>query len=252
MVINEIFYSLQGEGKLIGVPSLFVRLAGCELGCTWCDTKYAWAADAGDDHSIEDLKEKILAFETRHIVITGGEPMTNPQLGELLKAIAHPSRHITIETSGIEYIGDLACDLMSISPKLSNSTEGRKSHLDTEVLQKLIDSYKYQLKFVVDRPEDLNEIAQCLESLKNVNPYNILLMPQATTRKEHTEKLPMLAEICKQTGFTLAPRLQVILGVLKVQADKLDLEYLKDWASKLNLSDLLNRSFDDAGLVSDK
>ena len=148
--------------------------------------------------------------------------MTNTQLSELLTAIAHPSRHITIETSGIEYLEGLPCDLMSISPKLSvaksaegglaNSTaENQPPSLNTEALQKLIDNYEHQLKFVVDRPEDLNEIAQCLENLKNVNPYNILLMPQATTIKEHTEKLPMLAEICKQTGFTLAPRLQVIL-----------------------------------------
>lgn len=165
----------------------------------------------GDDYSIEKLAQKILTDETRHIVITGGEPMTNPQLGELLAAVAGSDKHITIETSGIEYTGDLACDLMSISPKLANSTEDGQSHLNTEALQKLIDNYDYQLKFVIDRPEDLNEIAQCLESLKNVNPYNVLLMPQAATRKEHLEKLPMLAEICKQTGFTLAPRLQVIL-----------------------------------------
>ncbi|MBW8034889.1 MAG: 7-carboxy-7-deazaguanine synthase QueE [Planctomycetes bacterium] len=209
MIVNEIFYSLQGEGKLIGVPSLFVRIAGCSLGCTWCDTKYAWAPDAGTDYSIEDLKQKILAKETRHIVITGGEPMASPQLAELLTAIASPNRHITIETSAIEYIGDLPCDLMSISPKLANAAPN--DPLNTETLQKLIDNYDYQLKFVVDRPEDLNEIARCLENLKNVNPYNILLMPQAATIKEHTEKLPMLAEICKQTGFTLAPRLQVIL-----------------------------------------
>lgn len=212
MVINEIFYSLQGEGKLIGTPSLFVRIAGCPLRCTWCDTKYAWPNDAGTDYSIEELKQKILAYETRHIVITGGEPMTNHQLPDLLKAIAHPSRHITIETSAIQYLPALPCELMSISPKLANSTaENQPPSLNTETIQKLIDNYKYQLKFVVDRPEDLNEIAQCLENLKNVNPYNILLMPQATTIKEHNEKLPILAEICKQTGFTLAPRLQLIL-----------------------------------------
>jgi len=98
---------------------------------------------------------------------------------------------------------------MSISPKLSNAAPN--DSLNTEALQKLIDNYEYQLKFVVDRSEDLNEIAKCMENLKNVNPYNILLMPQAATRKEHIEKLPMLAEICKQTGFALAPRLQVIL-----------------------------------------
>ena len=217
MIINEIFYSLQGEGSLVGVPSVFVRLAGCPLRCKWCDTKYAWGESAGEDMSIEAIAEKVIGFEVRHIVITGGEPLVHPEIGALVEAIADPSRHITIETSGIEYVAGLKCDLMSISPKLSNSVDaGAKDKpevepLNIEAMQGLIDEYDYQVKFVVDGPEDLNEIAGVIQKLTNVNPYKIMLMPQAAGKVEYVKKLPMVAEIAKSTGFTLSPRLQVEL-----------------------------------------
>jgi 7-carboxy-7-deazaguanine synthase len=217
MIINEIFYSLQGEGSLVGVPSVFVRLAGCPLRCTWCDTKYAWGASAGEDMSIEAVKAKVLAFEVRHVVVTGGEPLVNDELIALIDAIGDPSLHITIETSGIEYVAGLACDLMSISPKLSNSAPADAAdtdeveRLNIDAMQRLIDEYDYQIKFVVDAPADLDEIAAVIAKLKNVNPYKIMLMPQASTKIEYVKKLPMVAEIAKNTGFTLSPRLQVEL-----------------------------------------
>lgn len=217
MIINEIFYSLQGEGSLLGVPSVFVRLAGCPLRCTWCDTKYAWGESAGEDMSIEAVKAKVLAFEVRHIVITGGEPLVNDELIALIDAIDDPSLHITIETSGIEYVANLKCDLMSISPKLSNSVAADSEEkpeaqpLNIDAMQRLIDEYDYQIKFVVDSPDDLNEIASVIAKLKNINPYKIMLMPQASTKVEYVKKLPMVAEIAKNTGFTLSPRLQVEL-----------------------------------------
>lgn len=215
MIINEIFYSLQGEGSLVGVPSVFVRIAGCPLRCSWCDTRYAWGETAGEDMSIEEIAEKVLSYETRHIVITGGEPMVHPEIGVLVETIADPSRHITIETSGIEYVGGLKCDLMSISPKLSNSISGEAADvlevdpLNIEAMQKLIDEYDYQVKFVVDSPGDLDEIAETIGKLKNVNPYKIMLMPQAASKVEYVKKLPMVAEIAKNTGFALSVRLQV-------------------------------------------
>jgi 7-carboxy-7-deazaguanine synthase len=217
MIINEIFYSLQGEGSLLGVPSVFVRLAGCPLRCTWCDTKYALGESAGDEMSIEAVKDKVLAFEVRHIVVTGGEPLVNDELIALIDAIDDPSLHITIETSGIEYVANLKCDLMSISPKLSNSVEadsGEKPEVDPlniDAMQRLIDEYDYQIKFVVDSPDDLDEIASVIAKLKNINPYKIMLMPQASTKVEYVKKLPMVAEIAKNTGFALSPRLQVEL-----------------------------------------
>lgn len=219
MIVNEIFYSLQGEGSLAGMPSVFVRLAGCPLRCRWCDTKYAWSPSAGEELSGEQITEKIASYPTRHIVITGGEPMTNPELKVLLEISAGRQRHITIETSGIRFIPDLPCDLMSISPKLSNSTpaepalaaEHENMRFDSQALQKLIDSYQYQLKFVVDDPEDLDEIAVCLKKLGNVNPDKVFLMPQATTPGKLLAKSKMLARICERTGFALSQRLQVLL-----------------------------------------
>jgi len=217
MIINEIFYSLQGEGKLAGVPSVFVRIAGCPLRCRWCDTKYAWSADAGRQYTISQL-EKILQRPTRCVVITGGEPMVVEGLSEFACAMAQAGMHVTIETSGIAFVADLSCDLMSISPKLSNSTPAEPSAADHErqrlnlpAVRQLIEAYDYQLKFVVDSPEDLDEIAGILEQLKNVDPYRIYLMPQAQTRTELVQKSQMLAQYCLQTGFAMSPRLQVML-----------------------------------------
>jgi len=212
MIINEIFYSLQGEGFLAGVPSVFVRVAGCPLRCGWCDTKYAWGASAGEEMSVEAVADKVSSYEVRHVVITGGEPMVHADIGGLVGAIADPCRHITVETSGIEYVGGLKCDLMSISPKLSNSAGGDVEECDRfniGVVEQLLDEYEYQIKFVVDGPGDLDEIAEVLQKLKNVNPYKVMLMPQAASRAEYVKKLEMVAEIAKNTGFALSPRLQV-------------------------------------------
>lgn len=219
MVINELFYSLQGEGGLAGVPSVFVRLAGCPLRCHWCDTKYAWDFDAGDALTPRQILEKIRAYPAHFAVITGGEPMVQADIGELLCLLCENDYHLTVETAGINFIPDLPVTLMSISPKLSNSTpanpeqavEHESKRFDADVLNQLIEAYDYQLKFVADSPADLDEIAECLEQLRNVNPANVYLMPQATELKDYLEKSRWLAGYCLQTGFAFSPRLQVML-----------------------------------------
>jgi 7-carboxy-7-deazaguanine synthase len=219
MIINEVFYSLQGEGGLAGVPSVFVRLAGCPLRCKWCDTKYAWPDSAGAEYSIEEVIEKIKSFQARHLVITGGEPMTNPELPKFLMQLADDNLHITIETSGIKFIPDMPCDLMSVSPKLSNSiptevdlaSQHESQRLNLSALQQLINRYEYQLKFVVEGPKDLDEITECLEKLNNVGADKVFLMPQATCLDEYLTRSKIVAELCKQTGFRFSPRLQVLL-----------------------------------------
>ena len=226
MVINEIFYTLQGEGFLAGVPSVFVRLAGCPLRCRWCDTKYAWDQRAGEDYNIGNIVKAVLRKESsgqqgpcKFIVITGGEPMINPDLPQLVRRLKTAGKHITIETAGIAYIPDMPCDLMSISPKLSNSvpddTKASSAHkdsrLDITVLQELLDNYEYQLKFVVDSQDDLPEIRQTIEKIGSVNPEKVMLMPQAATRDELLTKSPLVAEMCRQTGFAFCQRLQVLL-----------------------------------------
>ena len=85
--VNEIFYSIQGEGTLAGLPSLFIRLSGCPLRCKWCDTKYAWDIDSGRDYTVEQILAEIQNCKTNFVVITGGEPMINKNLSVLCKAL---------------------------------------------------------------------------------------------------------------------------------------------------------------------
>jgi 7-carboxy-7-deazaguanine synthase len=198
---------------------VFVRLAGCPLRCRWCDTKYAWDNEAGNEYSIEEIVQTVKQWPCKFIVITGGEPMTNSDLPELVQKLKASDKHITIETAGIAFVPDLACDLMSISPKLGNSTPAEPklaanhedSRLDIAVLRQLIDNYKYQLKFVVDSQDDLAEIQQTIEELGNIDLEKVILMPQATTRDELLAKSPMVAEMCKHTVFAFSHRLQLLL-----------------------------------------
>lgn len=225
MRVNEIFYSLQGEGFLAGVPSVFVRLAGCPLRCRWCDTKYGWDETAGAHYRIDGIIETVQQWRCKLVVITGGEPMMNPDLGmnaelpELVRQLKAVDKHITIETSGIAFIPDMQCDLMSISPKLSNSAPKEPelaaihedSRLDVAVLAELIAHYPYQMKFVVDSQADLPEIQKTIAEIGNVDPEKVMLMPQARSREELLAKSPMVAEMCKASGYAFCQRLQVLL-----------------------------------------
>ncbi|HDS83885.1 MAG TPA: 7-carboxy-7-deazaguanine synthase QueE [Phycisphaerales bacterium] len=216
MRISEFFYSLQGEGLYAGVPSVFIRLAGCPLRCRWCDTAYARDFQAGTEQTAESLLSRAGLYPTRHLVVTGGEPLVQPDLAAFLDVFAKAGYLITLETAGLKFIADLPIHLLSVSPKLSNSVEpgndtAESERLNTAVLSALLAAYRCQLKFVVDRPQDLDDIADCLERLGSVDPERVCLMPQAVRREEYIEKSLWLAEYCLQTGFAFSPRLQVML-----------------------------------------
>src|SRR5687768_15338606 len=117
MKISEIFYSLQGEGKLAGVPSVFVRASGCNLRCTWCDTPYASWNPEGEDVPVAQIVERVAAHNTRHVILTGGEPMIMPDVVELCAALKARDFHVTIETAATAY-QPVQLDLASLSPKL--------------------------------------------------------------------------------------------------------------------------------------
>ncbi|MCU0918142.1 MAG: 7-carboxy-7-deazaguanine synthase QueE, partial [Planctomycetes bacterium] len=184
MHVVEIFYSLQGEGMLVGTPSVFVRLAGCPFRCRWCDTAYAWDYAAGEDLDPDAIVERVGPWPCRFVVITGGEPLVGPDLSirpglvELTQRLRSLDKHITIETAGALFVPNLACDLMSISPKLMNAAgrQGRlsESHqadrLNAEALRRLIQAYPYQLKFVVEGPEDVEEVHDLLSQLGGFAP----------------------------------------------------------------------------------
>ena len=207
MNIVEIFYSLQGEGRLAGVPSVFVRVAGCPVRCTWCDTKYAWEQTAGEDLSIEQVVERVGQFASKFAVITGGEPMVNPHIGMLLTGLAHADRHITVETSGIAFMADLPVDLMSISPKLGRpDTASSLRHV-----RKLIKHYDYQLKFVIDSEDDISDVNAAIDSLGQIDRSKVMLMPQAVSRQELLSKSPMVADLCTRYEYSFCQRLQVLV-----------------------------------------
>ena len=147
------------------------------------------------------------------MVITGGEPMVNPQLPDLAKALKERNKHITIETAGINFVAGLACDLMSVSPKLSNSGQKDEKRLPDPFspVRQLIRRYPYQLKFVVDSPDDLPEIQQAVEQIGGVSAEKVMLMPQAKTRDELIAKSPMVAQLCKETGYVFCQRLHILL-----------------------------------------
>lgn len=218
--IAEVFYSVQGEGILVGVPSVFVRTSGCNLRCTWCDTPYTSWQPEGENISIDELASKVAGFHASHVVITGGEPMIAPEIVELTRALRHAGLHITVETAGTVYAG-VECDLMSISPKLSNSTprarEGGKwaaqhdrLRYQPDVLKRLMGEYPYQLKFVISSPEDLEEIARIRQDL-GAPASSIILMPEGTDRNVLRERALWIAEICKAEGYRYSPRLHIDL-----------------------------------------
>lgn len=225
MRVNEIFYSLQGEGMLVGTPSVFVRLAGCPLRCRWCDTKYAWDFQAGEEFEPAQIVEEVNRWACKFVVLTGGEPMMGPDLAvrkglaDLTHRLKAMGKHITIETAGVLFLSDLACDLMSISPKPADTTSGQSSHRwssepvasGVQVIQQLIQTYPYQLKFVVESPGDIVGIQDMCAALGSLMPERVMLMPQAATTEELLSRSAMVAGLCKQTGLRFGQRLHILL-----------------------------------------
>jgi 7-carboxy-7-deazaguanine synthase len=217
MKIAEIFYSVQGEGGLVGVPSVFVRTSGCNLRCSWCDTPYTSWSPEGSDLSIDTILDHAGRYgAARHVVLTGGEPMIAPGIVELSQRFRERGMHITVETAGTVF-APVACDLMSISPKLSNSTpEGplRAQHerlrLQPAVLRQLMGHCDYQLKFVIAREEDIAEM-QALVAELGAPAGKVILMPEGTSAEALDSRGAWIAEVCKQFGYRFSPRLHVHL-----------------------------------------
>jgi 7-carboxy-7-deazaguanine synthase len=214
--IAEIFYSIQGEGALVGVPSVFVRTSGCNLRCAWCDTPYTSWQPEGEDWTIERIMAEVEAQPARHVVVTGGEPMIAREIVELTRRLRALGRHITIETAGTVF-APVECDLMSISPKLANSTPGgewaerhERLRIQPETLQRLMAAYEFQLKFVIAREEDMPEVRELVRVL-GADAGKVILMPEGTDAGVLRERGVWLAEICKREGFRLSPRLHVEL-----------------------------------------
>jgi 7-carboxy-7-deazaguanine synthase len=213
--IAEVFYSVQGEGKLVGVPSVFVRTSGCNLRCSWCDTPYTSWAPEGVARTVESLVEEVAGFGAKHVVVTGGEPLIAPEVVALTETLRARGLHITVETAGTVF-APVACDLMSISPKLANSTPNdakwgpvhERTRLNLDVLEKLVAAYPFQLKFVVAAASDVEEILDMVRRL-GVPAGDVLLMPEGRTPERLRERAAWLVGMCLEHGFRYCPRVHV-------------------------------------------
>ena len=221
MRISEIFYSLQGEGRLAGAPSLFIRTSGCNLRCVWCDTPYTSWDPEGSSWPLAKILRRVDEHAARRVVITGGEPLLAAEIEELTAALGRRGAHVTIETAGTVF-KPVHCDLISLSPKLENSTPWKKQkgkfaamherrRLNFSVLRSYLDRYEFQLKFVVEREADFAEIHDILHRLGNVDPARVWIMAQGTTRKQLDEKRPWIVQACLKYGYAFTPRLHIEL-----------------------------------------
>ena len=224
MKISELFFSIQGEGELTGVPSVFVRTSGCNLRCRWCDTKYASWKPEGENVTINDLLDKVCSYPARHVVISGGEPMIAKGIEEFTLLLKESGKHITIETAGTISPNGIQCDLASLSPKLSDSTpkEGdinkewidrhESKRLDYDILSEWVNSYNFQLKFVVSKEEEIKEIQNVITRIEGkILPEKVLLMPEGIDPDTLRSRYDLLIDLCKENGYRFCNRLHIDL-----------------------------------------
>ncbi len=219
MRVAEIYRSVQGEGFLTGAESAFVRASGCNLRCWYCDTPYASWKSEGQDLAVDEILDRVAALETTHVVLTGGEPMLFAELIPLTAGLRARGQHITIETAGTLYL-PVTCDLMSLSPKLANSTptveragpwssrHERDRHAPA-VVRRLIAEYSYQVKFVVDEPADCEQVEAYLGAFPEIDRARAMLMPQGTDGARLERQASWLAPYCREQRLHYCPRKQI-------------------------------------------
>ncbi|WP_415380491.1 7-carboxy-7-deazaguanine synthase QueE [Halosimplex sp. TS25] len=229
--INELFYSIQGEGELAGIPSVFVRTSGCNLRCWFCDSYHTSWEPTHAWMDIDGILDEVTSHnQCDHVVVTGGEPMIHDEITDLLDSLSAAGYHTTIETNGTIY-RDAEIDLASISPKLASSTptadrdpkgdgeweaEHEQRRLDLDALADLVEAYSFQLKFVVTGDDDVEEIQTLLDELRpvtnaTVRNEDVLLMPEGATRDRLNETREVTAELAMEHGYRYTPRLHVDL-----------------------------------------
>jgi len=244
MNINEIFYSIQGEGVSTGIPSVFLRLASCNLSCVWCDTKYTWLftdplktivekkarklgvkvpddvkvysiKDESISMDIKDVLKEIQKFPCKRIVLTGGEPTLQHQdkdLLNLLKFLKAKGYYIEIETNctilpNNDFVSCIA--QWNISPKIGSS--GNENERENSECYRFYNSLENSwFKFVIVTQEDLEEVENLIKKYKIQNE-KVLLMPEASSKSELQEKSLWLIDACKEKGFRFSNRLHIAI-----------------------------------------
>jgi len=170
--INEIFYSLQGEADAVGFPTVFVRLTGCPLRCQYCDTEYAF--HAGDWQDLAGITERVREFGARHVCVTGGEPLAQPNCLELLRRLCDEGFEVSLETSGALDVGAVDARVARvIDVKTPGSNEAARNRMEN--LQLL--TPRDQLKFVICSREDYDWSKAFMEEHRLHDRCRILFSP---------------------------------------------------------------------------
>jgi len=202
--INELFESLQGEGVLAGVPSVFVRTSGCNLRCWFCDSYHTSWEPTHSWMGLDEIVGRVAEFDADHVVLTGGEPLIHDEAVALIERLSDRGYHVTVETNGtIAPPPGTPIDLASVSPKLASSTptperppaggetadsderadsdgaadsgdmavdDWQQRHeanrIDYEALTAIVERFAFQLKFVLTGREDLPEIEALIADLR--------------------------------------------------------------------------------------
>jgi 7-carboxy-7-deazaguanine synthase len=219
----EIFASVQGEGATTGVPSVFVRLAECNLACTWCDTKYTWDWEHHDrerevmELAADEVVRGALAragTTTRTIVFTGGEPLLQQDaLAVAAEALRAAGKRIEIETNGAiapEPALASVVDQWNVSPKLASSGNGVKARLRAAPLGWFAAAPNAYYKFVVVEPADVDEVAAIVAQY-GLDPSRVILMPEGTDAAALAARSAWVTAACVERGFRFGTRLHVLL-----------------------------------------
>lgn len=213
--IAEIYAAEQGEGMYAGTPSVFLRTTGCNLRCWYCDTPHTSWSPEGETLALDEILERITRFDCEHVVVTGGEPFLQPAITSLTAALKRRGSFVTVETAGTLY-RPVAADLISLSPKLSNSTPAdepwnlRHDQLrhNPGAIAQLRAAHRCQWKFVVDTPDDLAEIDSYVRVAK-IPDGEVWLMPQARSAEEILAKTDWIQLAADERGWHVSPRLHI-------------------------------------------
>jgi 7-carboxy-7-deazaguanine synthase len=228
LTVQEQFVSVQGEGVLVGTPSSFIRVAGCNLRCTWCDSPRTSWEPHGNPTELADLLE-FCAAGPRQVVLPGGEPLLVAAVATLATRLRAAGHHVTVETAGTVWLEGLQCDLASISPKLAHSTPHQRDpkwalrhearRRAPQVVRRLMTTQPWQLKFVVRAADpaelavDLDEVDAWVEEL-SVPPeqrHRVLLMPECIDPQRLPLDYQAVTPACLERGYRLGERLHIAL-----------------------------------------
>jgi organic radical activating enzyme len=216
----EIFRSLQGEGASIGAPAVFLRLATCNLACTWCDTRYTWDWQNHDYERevvslpVDEVERRVMQLGHSRLVITGGEPLMQQEtLATLASALKRRGYACEVETNGTlvprpEMVEAVA--QWNVSPKTGSSGNRRERREVPRALAAFRELDTAYFKFVVVEPSDVDEVCRLVER-RRIPWQRVILMPEGVTPRTVQARSRWLARECTERGFRFSPRLHIML-----------------------------------------